>query len=129
MWLGVGDVLFAKAADRCGVQLFQHAGVARRVEIQLASLQFVDDALNVGQFLRPFDQRMAGEDLLDQRRARARQAKHEDRRRIGDAPAVARGKEGRRADPALLAGVGFEHFGDVAIVRAVQVVAQRIGGP
>ena len=46
-----------------------------------------DELADLGQLVRGVDPRVAGEDLLDQRRARPRQADHEDRRRIGVADA------------------------------------------
>src|ERR1700746_1043238 len=61
--------------------------VARLVVLGTETPQASDDLLHVRQLLRTLHLRMRGEDLLDERRARARQADDEYRIGAGVAPA------------------------------------------
>ena len=79
-----------------------------------------------GNLLGALDLRMRGEDLLDQGRARARQAEDEDRIGRGSPQALRAAKNSARADLDLLARVGLDDLGPVAAVGALQRVAARI---
>ena len=110
----------------------QDARVARIVQIRVAAPQVRDDLLNVGELLRALDLRVRGQDLLDQRRARARQADDENRIRIRRAPAARAWRRTPRADLDLLPCVGLDDLGAIAAFGALQriallVVAERLG--
>ena len=95
--LGIADVGLAERPALIGGQVRQHAGVVGVTEL-VAAAQRPDEARDVGEFHRALDLRVRGEDLLEQRRACARQTQHEDGRGIGASPAAPRGEELRRAD-------------------------------
>ena len=74
-----GEVFFAELAEILGAESREDARVARLLRFGTEATQPADDLLHVGQFLRAFDLRVRGQDLLDQRRAGARQPDDEDR--------------------------------------------------
>ena len=59
----VHDVAFSEPAEFFGRKFGQNS----RVTIIFKPPYFNHDALDVGEFVRPFDQRVRGEDLLDER--------------------------------------------------------------
>ena len=70
----------AKFVRTQGKHMWQIAGVVSLGIIRLVPAAEVGtDRRDIGQFHSAFDQRMTGEDLLDQSRTGARQANHEDR--------------------------------------------------
>src|SRR6185437_978988 len=89
--------------------------------------QPADDLLHVRQLLRALDLRVRGEDLLEQRRARARQPDDEYRIRTRAAPALAGGEELSRAHPDLLAGVALDELRAVTALGTLQLVAELVG--
>ena len=73
------DEPLAELAQPRGIQRGEHVGVgADRLRVRLAA-QLARHRHDLGQFHRAFDRGVAGEDLFEQGRARARQADDEDR--------------------------------------------------
>ena len=96
----------------------------------VAALQLQHDALDVGQLLGALDLRMGGEDLLDQRRARARQAQDEDRIGALGSPQPARPAKNARVQTSICRlRVGLDDLGPIAAFGALQRVAALVIGP
>src|SRR5215472_14534020 len=72
---------------------------------------------------------MRGEDLLDQRRARARQPDDENRLVAGDAESLALAEELLRADFLLIRRIPLDRFGLVAAFGALECVAALVAAP
>ena len=96
---GVGEIFLAQPQKLRGASAPPGRPDSADCRSGLAALQFVHDALDVGQLLRALDLRMRRQDLLEQRRARARQADDEDRIRRAVAPARAAREEVRACRP------------------------------
>ena len=125
---GARDIFLAERAPGIRRKIGEHLGIGDRLVLGTATGQPRRDRHQVGQFAGPFDEAVAGENLLDQRRARSRQTDDEDR--IGCRTAAARAcrKEGRGEQgglpPALIGGV----VRIVAERRVVGAIALGIGG-
>src|ERR1700716_261988 len=72
---------------------------------------------------------MRGENLVEERRARARQTQDENRIFLLDAGAVSRGEELVRADVDLLPRVVLDDLGPVAALGALLCIAPRVVAP
>jgi len=70
---GLGEVVRSQVAQVLGAQALQDARIARLVRLGLEAAQAADELLHVGQLLGALDLRVRGQDLLEERRARARQ--------------------------------------------------------
>src|SRR5579862_1174149 len=79
-------------------QLCERPRVGRRLPRLLAVAELQAEADDFGQLARTLDLRVAGKNLLEQRRARSRQADDENRVRRRASPSGARRKEFRRAE-------------------------------
>src|SRR6266700_5985153 len=91
------------------------------LKVEVPTLQFKDHPGNVGQFLRPLDAGVRGEDLLEKRRSGAGQSHDEDR----IWPWIA----GSRAALEELAGANFNLFARVGLEDLREVAALRpLGG-
>src|SRR6202011_5385267 len=101
----------------------------RTVEVGLAALQAEHDPLNVREFLCALDPRMRGENLVEERRARARQPDDENRIVPRGPGARARGEELVRADLDLLPRVALDDLWPVAALGALQRVAALVVAP
>ena len=73
------EIAFAEFAQGIGVEAEHHVVVWHRLAGVALAAQVTRDRGDLGQLHRAFDGRMAGQDLLDQGRAGARQADDEDR--------------------------------------------------
>src|SRR5215467_4134890 len=121
----VADVTLAEPAE-FGRHKFRESA---RITIVFTSPHFNHDALDVGEFVRPFHERVRGENLFDQRGSRARQADNENRIRVWHADTRPLREKLCRAHLNLLTYTGF---GDVSIVTAcgaLQCVAALVESP
>src|SRR5262249_40929711 len=95
--LRVREVLLAVAAQIFERQLVEHVRIARRLAQLLSAVEPMDETRNIRELHRALDLRVRRQDLLEQRRAGARQADDEDRVRRLTSPAATLPEEIRRA--------------------------------
>src|SRR6516162_2432430 len=121
-----GKVFLAELAEILRRERREHARVARIILLGAEAPQAAHDLLHVRQLLGAFDLRVRGQDLLEQRRARARKPDDEDGLAARMAPTRAAGEELRGTDPDLLLRVAFDQLGPVAAFGALELVTQPV---
>ena len=121
-----GEVLLAELEEFIRAESREDPRIARIVSLGPEAPQAGDDLLHVRQFLRAFHLRVRGEDLLEQRRARARKPDDEDGVAARMTPPGAAGEELRGTDLDLLLRVAFDQLGLVAAFGALELVTQPV---
>ena len=120
---GALQVALAELRERLRAHARQHFRVGADVLGFRLRAQLPGQGDELGQLGRPLDRRVAGEDLLEQRRARPRHADDEDRVRRRTAAARARIEELAGEDGFQLLDALRVQVGVVAVARAVQRIA------
>src|SRR5579862_27226 len=110
MHAGAREIVLADLPQARGLDIGEQLGIAALRAVQRVAVEPARERGDVGQLHRAFHLGMAGQDLLDQRRARARHADDEDRIAGLASRAAPRREELRRERRA----------------RAAQVIAQRL---
>src|SRR5262249_42900525 len=122
----IGEIFLAELGEILGRKGCEDAWITRLVPLGTEPAQTADDLLYVGQLLRAFHLRVRGEDLLDERRAGARQSDDEDRIGARIAPAGARGKELRGADFDLLLRIALDQSGLITAFGPLELVPEAV---
>ena len=121
------DELFAEAAEVAVVDLREDARVAGRARpVAAAAAQPFREVEDIVQFHGAVHLRVRRQDLLQQRRARARQADDEDGVRSVEPQARLARKELRRADFDLAVHAHLQVFRAVAALRVLQRIAAGV---
>ncbi len=123
---GLAEVVRSQLAQVLGTQALQDARIARLVRLGPKAAQAADELLHVGQLLGALDLRVRGQDLLEERRARARQPDDENRVGARIPVAGAGGEELARADLDLVFGVALDELGAVAAFGALERIAEPV---
>ena len=123
---GLREVAVAEGGQLRAVELRDRRRVGRRLAGALQRAELQGEARDVRKLPRAFHLRMAGENLLEERGAGARQSDDEDRVRCGVAGTGPRRKELRRVQGARALHEAREAVGVVVHHRAPQCVAARI---
>ncbi len=129
--IGAGFVQEA-LAEQPGVRgghVQQGLRAQRQAAGRIAAAELAGVSVDLGQLLRALDTGMGGQDLLDQGRARPRQADDENRRRIACAPARPRGEDLGGERLLQSHGAGFRGVGAIAAGGAPQRVAALVAPP
>ena len=106
----IGEVFLAQLVKVLRLHSGKNTWVARNVAALLTPLKIEDDSRYVGEFHGSLDMRMRGQDLLKQRRSRARQPDDEDRVVTAESHTRAGGKKLARAHRGLQLRVALDGF-------------------